>query len=84
MLDALRRGDRVVTGGGILGTVVHVGTDDEVTVEIGEGVKVKVLRPTISSVVAKTEPVKGDKGGGEKPAAEAKPANGMQKLFGRK
>jgi preprotein translocase subunit YajC len=60
MLDALRRGDRVVTGGGILGTVVKVGTDEEVQIEIAENVRVKVLRGSISTVLAKTEPVKVD------------------------
>jgi preprotein translocase subunit YajC len=57
MLSALRRGDRVVTGGGIVGTVAKVVSDDEVLVDITEGVRVRVLRSTISSVLAKTEPV---------------------------
>ncbi|MFY8093331.1 MAG: preprotein translocase subunit YajC [Niveispirillum sp.] len=59
MLDALRRGDKVVTGGGIIGSVVKV-ADDEVTVEIATGVQVRVLRTTITSVLAKTEPAKVD------------------------
>lgn len=57
MLDALRRGDKVVTGGGIVGTIVKV-ADDEATVEIAENVRVRVLRTTITSVLAKTEPAK--------------------------
>jgi preprotein translocase subunit YajC len=56
-LDALRRGDRVVTGGGIIGTIVRVEGPEEVTVEIAEGVRVRVVRSTITSVVAKPEPV---------------------------
>jgi preprotein translocase subunit YajC len=60
MLDALRRGDRVVTGGGILGTVVKVAGDDDVTVEIAPNVRVRVLRATITNVLAKTEPAKGE------------------------
>lgn len=60
MLEALRRGDKVVTGGGIVGTVVKVGTEDDVTVEIAEGVRVRVVRGTITSVLAKTEPAKVD------------------------
>jgi len=56
MLDALRRGDRVVTGGGIIGTVVRVDNPEEVTVDIAEGVRVRVLRSTISSVLAKPDP----------------------------
>jgi preprotein translocase subunit YajC len=63
MLAALRRGDRVVTGGGIVGTVAKVVSNDEVLVDIAEGTRVRVLRSTITSVLAKTEPVaaKGDK-----------------------
>ena len=56
MLEALRRGDRVVTGGGIIGTITKVGADDELVVEIAEGVRVRVLRSTINLVLAKTEP----------------------------
>jgi preprotein translocase subunit YajC len=56
MLDALRRGDRVVTGGGILGTVSKVVSPEEVEVDIAPGVGVKVLRSTITSVLAKPDP----------------------------
>ena len=56
MLDALRRGDRVVTGGGILGTVSKVVSPEEVEVDIASGVRVKVLRSTIASVLAKPDP----------------------------
>lgn len=59
MLENLRRGDRVVTGGGIIGIIVKVGQDDELTVEIGDGLRVKVLRSTISALLGKGEPVKG-------------------------
>jgi preprotein translocase subunit YajC len=55
MIEALRRGDKVVTGGGILGTVVKV-EGDEVTVEIAENVKVRVQKSTVTQVVSKTEP----------------------------
>jgi preprotein translocase subunit YajC len=56
MLEALRRGDRVVTGGGILGTVSKVVSPEEVEVDIASGVRVKVLRSTITSVLAKPDP----------------------------
>lgn len=59
MLGALRRGDQVVTQGGILGKIVRVKEgEDEVEVEIAEGVKVRVVRATIATVVSKTEPAK--------------------------
>ncbi|MBV9814897.1 MAG: preprotein translocase subunit YajC [Alphaproteobacteria bacterium] len=47
MLDALRRGDRVVTGGGIIGTVARVDNPEEVTVDIADNVRVRVMRSTI-------------------------------------
>jgi preprotein translocase subunit YajC len=53
MLGALKRGDRVVTGGGILGTVQRV-RDNEVEVEIAPNLRVTVLRDTIASVVKPT------------------------------
>jgi preprotein translocase subunit YajC len=58
MLGSLRRGDRVVTGGGIVGTITKIVGDNEVAVEIAEGVRVRVVRSTITEVLAKTEPVK--------------------------
>ena len=58
MLDALRRGDRVVTGGGIIGTVSQGGrATTRSMVDIADGVRVRVLRSTITSVLAKPEPV---------------------------
>jgi preprotein translocase subunit YajC len=56
MLDALRRGDRVVTGGGIIGTVNRVTSPEEVVVDIADGVRVRVLRSTITTILAKTDP----------------------------
>ena len=85
MLGAIRRGDKVVTGGGIVGTVTKVIDDNEVAVEIADGVKVRVQRGLISSVMAKTEPVKGDKksGGKGKEVVESKGGFGfLGGLFG--
>lgn len=55
MLSALHRGDRIVTAGGLVGTITKVMSDTELTVEISEGVKVRVMRSMISDVIAKTE-----------------------------
>jgi preprotein translocase subunit YajC len=55
MLAAIRRGDTVVTGGGLIGKVIKVG-DDEVEIDLG-GVKVNALRGTIADVRVKGEPV---------------------------
>ncbi len=64
MISALKRGDRVVTGGGIIGTVQRVPMvqdkdgkqvpSTEIEVEIAQGIRVTVLRDTISSVVKPT------------------------------
>ncbi len=59
MVAALKRGDRVVTNGGIYGQVSHV-ADDHLMVEIAEGVKIKVVRDAIAAVPGKPEPVKKD------------------------
>ena len=59
MVAALRRGDQVITQGGIMGKVVKVKDDvAEVEVEIASGVTVRVIRSTIATVVNKTEPAK--------------------------
>ena len=57
MVENLRRGDEVVTAGGMIGKVTRI-TDAEVTVELAEGVRVKVIKHTISEVRARTEPSK--------------------------
>jgi len=72
MLDALRRGDRVVTGGGIIGTVARVENPEEVTVDIADGVRVRVLRSTISSVLAKPDPAAAREAARQREEARAK------------
>ncbi len=58
MLDAVRRGDRVVTAGGLIGTIAKVVNNEEVLVDLADNVRVRVVRSTISQVLAKTEPAK--------------------------
>jgi preprotein translocase subunit YajC len=60
MVKALRRGDTVVTNGGLVGKVTKVVDDDQVEVEIADGVRVRQMRSMISEVRAKGEPVKDD------------------------
>ena len=57
MVAALRRGDEVVTAGGLIGKITKVKDDAEVEVELSDGVKVRVVRATISQVRSKTDPV---------------------------
>ena len=56
MVEALRKGDQVLTQGGIIGKIHRVGDDGVLHVEIADGVKVKVLKHTIVQVMNKTEP----------------------------
>ena len=56
MLKAVRRGDTVVTGGGLIGKVTKVIGDDELEIDLG-GTKVTALRNTLSDVRVKGEPV---------------------------
>ncbi len=67
MVGNLRRGDKVVTAGGFIGSVAKV-HDDELEVEIAKDVKVRVVRSTIAEVVTKTQP-RSDKPSGKKEAA---------------
>lgn len=56
MVQTLKRGDQIVTQGGLIGKVTDV-KDDEISVEIAQGVKVRVVRSTVAQVVSKTAPV---------------------------
>ena len=58
MIKNVRRGDTVVTSGGIVGRVTKVTDDPEIEVEIADGVKVKLMRGMISEVRTRGEPVK--------------------------
>ena len=62
MLAALKRGDRVVTGGGIVGRVIRVEGDNEILVEIASDVRVRIRQSTISEVVSRSEPAERDSG----------------------
>lgn len=58
MVANLRRGDTIVTSGGLIGKVVKVVDDHEMQVELAEGVKVRVVRSMVIDVRSKGEPVK--------------------------
>ena len=55
MVSALKRGDQVVTSGGIVGTVERVLGDDKVDISISENVTVQVVQSTIQSLINKTD-----------------------------
>jgi len=68
MIDAVKRGDTIVTTGGIVGKVVRV-TEGELRVEIANNVQIQIVKSAISEVRTKGEPVREAE---EKPAAPAK------------
>lgn len=96
MIESVRRGDKVVTGGGIMGTVSKVMEGDEVIVEIADGVKVHIRKSTLAQVESKSEPQKADtKSKGDDKADKAdkdaanddggkKKAGGLRGLLGGK
>ena len=61
MLGGVKRGDRVVTGGGIIGLVTKVISDNELQVELAEGVRVRIIKQTITDIVSRGESVRGAK-----------------------
>jgi preprotein translocase subunit YajC len=58
LVTNLRRGDVVVTAGGLIGKIDRIIDDKEVVLELGEGVKVRAVRNLITDMRGKTEPVK--------------------------
>ncbi len=61
MQAALRRGDKVLTQGGLIARVTRAKDEGEVELEIADGVKVRVARSAVVSVLSKTEPAKAAK-----------------------
>ena len=60
MVESLRRGDQVITAGGMVAKVTKVKEGEEIQVEIAEGVRVTIYRSTITTVLSKSEPAKSD------------------------
>ena len=58
MVENLRRGDQVLTQGGIIGKITKVKEGEEIEVELAKDVKVSIIRSTIVNVLSKTEPAK--------------------------
>ena len=55
MVESLKRGDEIITSGGIIGTIERVMEDDRIEVVIGDNVKVQIIRSTITSLLKKEE-----------------------------
>ncbi len=65
MVKNVRRGDTVVTSGGLVAKVTKVVDDDQVEIEIADGVRARQLRSMLTDVRARGEPVKDDAGAGK-------------------
>jgi preprotein translocase subunit YajC len=63
MVKNLRRGDNVITSGGLVGKVTKVVDDDQVEIEIADGVRVRQVKSMVADVRVKGEPVKDDAAG---------------------
>ena len=83
MIDTLSKGDKVVTGGGIVGKVVRVdATDGTLAVEVAPNTQIKVLRHTVADLMNKPVPASGND---NRPAAASMAGGGfLGKLLGRK
>jgi preprotein translocase subunit YajC len=93
MLAGVKRGDRVVTGGGIIGLVTKVIGDNELQVELAEGVRVRIIKQTITDILTRGESVRGAKDSEEdekpmlptaQPGAAPERRSLLGALFGRK
>lgn len=93
MLGGVKRGDRVVTGGGIIGLVTKVIGENELQVELAEGVRVRIIKQTITDILTRGESVRGAKDGEEDekpmlpqpaPGAASERKSLLGSLFGKK
>ena len=93
MLGGVKRGDRVVTGGGIIGLVTKVIGENELQVELAEGVRVRIIKQTITDILTRGESVRGAKDGEEDekpmlpqpvPGAAPERKSLLGSLFGKK
>jgi preprotein translocase subunit YajC len=88
MIEAIKRGDKVVTAGGFIGSVSKVVDQNELMVELSPGIEVRTLRSSISQVLSKTgslapEKVSSDKGS-KKDSLQSNVKKIMQKQTGKK
>ncbi len=75
MVEGVKRGDKVITGGGLLGTVTKAPEGNEIQVEIADGVRVKVVRHTLQEIL--TKPAPASKAGAKNPANDAGSSGGQ-------
>lgn len=84
LLSSLRRGDRIVTNGGLIGVVHKVVSDQELQVEIAEGLRVRIARAMIADRLSKTEPMPETSDTPDSSEKKKPKATTMKKTLGRK
>ena len=85
LIAALKRGDKILTAGGIIGTVVKIDEDNTLLVDIAKDVRVRVARSTISELLSKPQPAAREAAAkSEAGAAGEAKAGLMSQLFGKK
>ncbi len=82
ILANLRRGDRVVTSGGLIGTISKVVDEKEVQLEIADDVRIRQVRAMISEVLAKTDPVTTNQNFKEPASPKEEPASPVVRKTG--
>lgn len=80
MLKSISRGDKVLTSGGIVATVLRVINDQELEIEISEGIKVRLMRAMVADVLNRSSL----EAGKEKESSEEKASSEVQKLMPKK
>jgi len=72
LVAGVKRGDRVIAAGGLIGVISKVVDDSEVQIEVSDGVKIRILRSSISDVLNRTESAKGQDEAPAKPEKSEK------------
>lgn len=84
LLTSLRRGDRIITNGGLIGVIHKVVSDQELQVEIAEGIRVRIARAMIADRLSRTEPTP-ESSDNPGPSEKKKPKGStMKKTLSRK
>ena len=79
MLGNLKRGDKIITSGGIIGSIVKVADNRELTVEVAEDVEIKIAPGMVADLYKLPEPLKK-----EPPKSETNKKSGLSSIFSRK
>lgn len=81
MVEAVRRGDNVVTAGGIMGKVTKVRDDNVVQIEVAPEVRIDVVKSTLTEVKSKADPASAAAPSSDDKASPAAETNPIKKLF---